>query len=350
MRLQRWIAQREVHWQRLDELLHQVEKRGFRSLSAKELRELASLYRSTSGDLARARAHRAGRLLQHDLQQLTVRAYTAIYQGSRRQEWNAIVDFCLWGFPATVREAGGYIAAATVIFAIMGVVGGWYGWQDPGFLELMLPEWLIAMVRDRGELWTGPILGWEAVSSSNLAINNISVSLGAVGGGITAGLWTIYILMLNGLLIGTVGALVGRYELAYPFWAFVFPHGALELPAIFLAGGAGLAIARSLVWPGALRRADALKQSGTLAARLLFGIVPLLLIAGAIEGFISPSESIPNAVKYALGGVNFVLFAIYCQRIRPSVTAPDAPAATPVETPAAAVVPNGAPTASPPLS
>jgi uncharacterized membrane protein SpoIIM required for sporulation len=112
--------------------------------------------------------------------------------------------------------------------------------------------------------------------------------------------------------IGAIATLVGQNNLAYPFWAFVFPHGALELPAIFLAGGAGLLIARAIVFPGRYRRTDALKFYGMKAAKLVFGIVPLLLIAGAIEGFFSPNPFIANPLKYGVGIALFLGLIGYC--------------------------------------
>jgi len=99
-----------------------------------------------------------------------------------------------------------------------------------------------------------------------------------------------------------------------PFWAFVFPHGSLELPAIFFAGAAGLLIARALLFPGKYRRMDALRIYGSQAAQLVYGIIPMLLIAGAIEGFISPNPAIPDMLKYVIGTLIFVLLVLYCQR------------------------------------
>ena len=93
MNIQRWIARREPNWQRLDALLRQIEKKGLKSLRASEIRELASLYRSVAADLARARTQQIGNTLIQRLQSLTTRAYTQIYQGSRRQEWQAILKF-----------------------------------------------------------------------------------------------------------------------------------------------------------------------------------------------------------------------------------------------------------------
>lgn len=314
MNIQRWIARREPNWKRLDALLKQVEKKGLKSLPASDIRELASLYRSVSADLARARTNQVGNTLVQDLQRLTSRSYSQIYQGSRRQEWQGVVEFCRWGFPAVVQETSGYIAVATGIFLLGGMIAWWFAWQDPVFMSLVVPESLIEKVRDRGELWMGSIVGIEPLASSGIMINNLSVCFRAVGGGITAGAYTVFIMAFNGVLIGAIATLVGQNNLAYPFWAFVFPHGSLELPAIFFAGGAGLLIARGMLFPGKYTRVEALKFYGYKAAQLVFGIVPMLVIAGTIEGFFSPSPVAPEPLKYLAGIGLFTLLVMYCSR------------------------------------
>ncbi len=317
MNIQRWIARREPNWKRLDALLRQVEKKGLKSLRSPQIRELASLYRSVSADLARARTNQVGNTLIQDLQRLTSRSYSQIYQGSRRQEWQEVVEFCRWGFPNAVQQTWGYIAVATAIFLFGALIAWWFSWQDPVFMSLIVPGHLIEKVRDRHELWMGSIVGTEPLASTNIMINNLSVCFRAVGGGITAGAYTLFILAFNGLLLGAIGTLVSQNNLAYPFWAFVFPHGSLELPAIFFAGGAGLLIGRALLFPGKYRRVDALKFYGSQAAQLVFGIVPMLIIAGTIEGFFSPSPVVPDPLKYVVGIGLFTLLVFYCSRKRP---------------------------------
>ena len=283
MNIQRWIARRELFWKRQDALLRQVEKKGIKSLRSDDIRELASLYRSVAADLARARTQKAGNIIIHNLQVLTTRGYNQIYQGSRRQEWQALVDFYRWGLPGVVQQNAGYIALATSLFLLGAIVAWWYAWQDTTFMSLIVPENLIRKVRDEHQLWMGSIVGVEPLASTSIMMNNLSVSFGAVAGGITAGIYTVFLLVFNGLSIGAVATLVGQNNLAYPFWAFVFPHGSLELPAIFFAGGAGLLIARAILFPGKYRRIDALKLYGERAVQLVFAIVPMLIIAGTIE-------------------------------------------------------------------
>jgi len=320
MNIKRWIERREGSWRKLEQLLQRAEKKGLGRLSTPEVKELASLYRSVSADLARARTAKLGQTLVQDLQNLTTRAYSQIYQGARRQEWQGVWRFCLWGFPAAIQANGGYIALATAIFLGGGLVGWWFAWQDPSFLRLVVPLGLIDLVQEEGELWMGSILGVEPMASSNIMINNIGVSFKTMAGGMTLGLLTVYILFFNGLLIGAIATLVGQNNLALPFWAFVCPHGALELPAIFMAGGGGLLLARGLLLPGRYGRRDALKYYGLRAVQLMYGIVPLLVIAGTIEGFLSPNPGIPDILKYLMGAAIFGGLVAYCSR-QPQQTA-----------------------------
>ncbi len=316
MNIKRWISRREPNWQRLDALLRQVEKKGLKSLQAAEISELASLYRSVAADLARARTQQVGNTLTQSLQFLTTRAYTQIYQGSRRQEWQGVVEFYSWGLPAVVQQTFLYIVAATATFLLGALIAWWYAWQDPTFISLIVPESLISQVRDEHKLWMGSIVGIEPLASSNIMINNLSVSFGAIAGGFTAGVSTAFLLLFNGLLIGALATLVSQNNLAYLFWAFVFPHGSLELPAIFFAGGAGFLLARAILFPGKYNRRDALKFYGSLAVQLVFGIVPMLIISGTIEGFFSPNPSVPSPFKYLLGMSLFVVLVVYCNRKR----------------------------------
>jgi uncharacterized membrane protein SpoIIM required for sporulation len=311
MHVQRWIARREPHWKQLEQLLDRVEKRGLNALDPAEVRQLASLYRSVCTDLARAQTHQVGAVLIQDLQKLASRSYGQVYQSSRRQQWGQVLAFYRSGFPAVLRQTALYTTIATAIFVVSALVAWWFAWQDPQFVELLLPKSLVRLVRDDGQLWMGRIMGNSPGESSGIMTNNIGVCLRAIAGGLLAGLGTVYILVFNGLMIGAVSALVAQHNLAIPFWAFVFPHGSLELPAIFLSGGAGLMIAKALLFPGNYRRRDAFQIYGPQIAQLVYGMVPMLIIAGTIEGFISPNPAIPTMLKYLLGGAIFLALLVY---------------------------------------
>jgi uncharacterized membrane protein SpoIIM required for sporulation len=107
-------------------------------------------------------------------------------------------------------------------------------------------------------------------------------------------------LFFNGLLIGVIGTACWQAGMSNQLWSFVAPHGVLELPAIFIAGGAGLLLARGLLFPGSLPRRDSLVEAGGRAVRLVLGVIPMLVVAGFIEGYLSPSN-FPVSLKFALG-------------------------------------------------
>src|SRR5437667_5169432 len=148
----------------------------------------------------------------------------------------------------------------------------------------------------------------------------LSVSFAAFAMGISAGIGTIWMMIINGMLIGVIGAATWQAGMALQLWSFVAPHGVLELPAIFIAGGAGLEIARGMLFPGLLPRRESLAQAGGRAARLVLGIVPMLIVAGIIEGFVSPS-GIAKPLKLLLAAVLFGALTAYL--VRPG--APHAP-------------------------
>lgn len=118
-------------------------------------------------------------------------------------------------------------------------------------------------------------------------------------------------MVFNGVMIGVIGTACWLAGMNIPLWSFVAPHGVLELPAIFIAGGAGLRLAQGLLFPGLLSRRDSLAQGGGEAVRLLLGAVPVLIIAGCIEGFVSPSPAISWQMKFALAASIAVIFFSY---------------------------------------
>jgi uncharacterized membrane protein SpoIIM required for sporulation len=123
-------------------------------------------------------------------------------------------------------------------------------------------------------------------------------------------LGTLYMMAFNGLLIGVIGMACWISGMSLDLWSFVAPHGVLELPAIFIAGGAGLRIAQGLLFPGVLARRDSLARAGYEAVQLLLGTIPILIIAGLIEAFVSPT-GLPIPLKFSMAAALFVLLNAY---------------------------------------
>jgi uncharacterized membrane protein SpoIIM required for sporulation len=140
--------------------------------------------------------------------------------------------------------------------------------------------------------------------------NNISVSLRAFVFGITLGLGTIYVLFMNGALLGALTALMYMYGSPKHYWSLILPHGVIELTAIFISGAAGLIIAKSILLPGEFTRKHSLIKGAKKAVSLVMGVVLMLVVAGIIEGFFTPL-AISENVKLAFAAVTAIILAIY---------------------------------------
>jgi uncharacterized membrane protein SpoIIM required for sporulation len=163
---------------------------------------------------------------------------------------------------------------------------------------------------ERHEMWTHSILSVKPAASSAIMTNNMSVAFTMFAGGITAGLFTVWMTLFNGLLMGVIGCLCWMHGMSVQLWSFVAPHGALELPAIFIAAAAGLRVAQGLLFPGMLSRRESLTLAGGEAVRLLLGVIPMLVIAGVIEAFVSPGP-MPVWMKFVSGAALLLLLATY---------------------------------------
>jgi uncharacterized membrane protein SpoIIM required for sporulation len=303
----KWIEKRKPYWQQLESLIAS-SKTGLKGLSHDELRELSLLYRQTAADLAAIRQDPGSVHFARYLNQLMARAHNIIYAGHRAST-GAIFKFFRYEYPRVFRRNLKYCALAFAVFIVGGLAGAALTLQDPDFQLRVLGPQMVQTIQ-RKEMWTHSIIGVKPLASSKIMTNNITVGFMAYATGITAGLGTLYMMFFNGLLIGVIGTACALAGMNVSLWSFVAPHGALELPSIFLAGGAGLLIAHGLLFPGLLPRKDSLAMAGREATVLVLGTVPLLIIAGTIEAFVSPTGlSIP--LKFAMSASLLALLSSY---------------------------------------
>jgi uncharacterized membrane protein SpoIIM required for sporulation len=190
---------------------------------------------------------------------------------------------------------------------------------DPSFTRHFLGPQMIETI-ERHEMWTHSIVTVKPLASSAILTNNISVAFSTFALGITAGIGTVWMMLLNGLMMGVVAVACWREGMNLPLWSFVAAHGVLELPAIFIAGGAGIGIAKGLLFPGSLPRRESLVRAGARSVRLVLGTIPMLLIAGVVEGFVSPTD-LPYQLKFLLAGALGTLLVLYLLR-KPSAESP----------------------------
>ncbi len=316
MNVERWLKTRRVTWEKLEELLKLTDKRGVAGLDRQQLQELGRLYRSTSADLSRARALKLSSDVQTYLNNLVVRAHNQVYQ-TNRNRWADLFRFLWEGFPKLVRDNVFYLVLSTSIFLFPAVGSYLAVIDDTKFAQLetakghpLVAEEMWDTINQK-KMWTDAAQDQSPTMFSLIATNNIKVAIMAFVFGLSFGLGTVYVLFVNGLSIGTVFGLCQCNGMAGKLTQFVAPHGVLELTAIFLSGAAGLIIGKSLWFPGQYKRIDAFKNACKRAMGLFAGCVPILLVAGCIEGFISPRTDIPVDIKYLVSVSTLVFLMLY---------------------------------------
>jgi len=317
----RWLEKRRPHWIRLEQLVAASGRRGVAGLASSELQELALLYRQIASDLSTVREDPTGTQMAIYLNHLLGRAHNLIYMG-RRAKPRGIWNFYKDSYPAIFRETLPDTFAAFVIFLGAGVSAFLVAMADPSFPRYLLGASMIDTI-ERHQMWTQSIVTIKPLASSTILTNNLTVAFTTFALGITAGIGTFWMILLNGLLMGVVSEACWREGMSLQLWSFVAAHGILELPAIFIAGGAGFGIARGLLFPGNLPRRVSLVLAGSRSVRLVLGTIPMLLVAGLIEGFVSPSNLHPSRkflLSAALGTIMVLYFLKKSPKADPSST------------------------------
>jgi uncharacterized membrane protein SpoIIM required for sporulation len=306
-----WIARRRSHWDRLAALLAQADQSGLAQLSRAELQEMALLYRQVAADLSVLRQDATARTYADHVNQLLARAHHIIYSG-KKATLASIFRFLRDEYPAIFQRQLRYVGLSLAVSVAWGLLGAVITSARPEFMRHFVGPAMISTM-ERHEMWTKSVVTVAPMASSYIMTNNLTVSFVTFAGGIVFGLGTFWFLYRNGMMLGVIGAACHQYGMSIALWSFVAPHGSLELPAILIAGGAGFRLGHAMLFPGALRWKDSVARGGIEATRLVSGIIPMLIIAGILEGFFSPSHA-PVWLKFTVGGLLFTLMLIWLFR------------------------------------
>jgi uncharacterized membrane protein SpoIIM required for sporulation len=219
--------------------------------------------------------------------------------------------------PREVRRSLGPIALAAVLMFGPAIIAYTAVVRDPAVARVFIPAGMLDRAEDgvrRAKTGRGYISDPELfrpVMATSIIANNVQVTFAAFAMGIAFGIGTVIVLVTNGVSLGGVFGLYASKGIASLLVKFVAPHGVLELSAICIAGGAGFLLAAALLVPGNRPRGEALRENGRRAIRLVAASTVLLLIAGTLEGFVSPIETWPLAWKLAVSAATAVFLAVY---------------------------------------
>ncbi len=300
----RFIVQNQPAWDRLATLTQAVRRRP----TLAQVEELVQLYQRTSAHLSHARTERADPALVARLTRLVADAAGALY-GTRPRSLRGIGRFFTTTFPAAVWHARRFVVAATLLLLVPAfAVGAWVGASDAA-LEATGPDAVReAYVNEDFEAYYSSSPAAEFASS--VTINNIQVAILAFAAGALLCVVTAWILAYNGANVGVAGGLFAAVGEQPKFWGLILPHGILELSAVIVAAAAGLAIGWAVIAPGDRPRAEALAEEGRRAAAVVMGITLAFVVAGLIEGFVTPS-GLPTWTRVGIGVVAGLAFWTY---------------------------------------
>lgn len=320
MDIDRFVEERKDRWRRLEEVLGRAENSTEQELGPEGMRELLRLYRLASSDLNQARSLTADPELLERLNALTGRGYRFIYR-SRREggTWARLRRFLGFEVPEAYRQEAwsvGTAAAMLLLGALFGVLAVLA--RPSAAEELIHPMFYTQSPRERvaeierqeeriSTLDDAALFGAQ-LYTHNIKVSFLAFSLAALT--LAGGAW---VLFTNGVLLGAVATTYLLDGVSLFFFAWVGPHGALELPAIAFAGAAGLVAGRALFFPGELSRGAALRRAMPRVWRMMVGVMLFLVIAGLIEGSFSQfsAKTVPYSLKIAVAVVLHVGLLAY---------------------------------------
>lgn len=326
MNIERFLTERRPVWEDLRKLLDRAD---MVELSREEMHELVELYRRTCSDLNRARSHTANPEILGHLNQLTGRAYRFIYRAAHETPvWSTFVKLLTREIPAAFRKQRAAVLFAAAAFLAGALFGAIAVLVDPANGERLIPQdFFTERPRDRVEKIERSEERIDDVENAlvfgaSLYTHNIKVAFLAFSLGALTILLGIVILFYNGVILGAVGTMYVLDDVSVFFFAWVGPHGALELPAIIFGGAAGLVIGRALLMPGDLSRGASLRRVLPDVWRMIIAACLTLVLAGFIEGSFSQfsAKTVPYSLKISVAALLFtgLMAYLFLRRTRES--------------------------------
>ncbi len=317
--LKHFIETNRPVWAELERAVERLETDPGARLSLAELQQFHMLYERTAADLARISTFSAEPEIRGYLENLVARAYGEVHETRERRrrfrplEW----FFCTW--PQTFRR---HVAAfwLSVAITLAGCAFGGFALAfDPDAKQVLLPfEHLQGDPSERvareEKALTDHLGGSKTSFSAALMTHNTRISILAMALGMSWGVGTILLLFYNGIILGAVATdYVAAGQMKF-LLGWLLPHGVIEIPAILIAGQAGLVLAGALIGRG-----ERLSLSGRLRAlspdlaTLIFGVALMLVWAGLVEAFLSQYHEplIPYSAKIAFGAIELVLLGLF---------------------------------------
>ena len=320
--LQKFIVEERPFWSELEGVLDKLERRPELRLTLVQVERFHYLYQRASADLAKIKTFSAEPITRTYLESMVARAFGEIHETRERPHRLAPLHWFFVTFPQTFRR---HIKAFWICLAAMlagSIFGGFVLIADPDSKQVLLPfSHLHGDPSDRVAAEESArddrLQGAKSSFSSYLMTHNTKVSIFTLALGMTWGIGTLIMLFYNGVILGAVAldyVLAGETTFLL---GWLLPHGAIEIPAIILAGQAGLVLAGALIgWGKPIPLKSRLRKISGDLVTLIFGIAIMLIWAGIIEAFFSQYHEpvIPYAAKIGFGSLELILLVLFMAR------------------------------------
>lgn len=307
MQLKQFIQQHRIDWQELEQSIRNLQRK--KHITSTTIDAFDHLYQKAAQNLSYCQTYYPNEEVTGYLNDIVSKAHNVLYQ-KQQSSWKQLRYFFSTKFVGLLLEQWKPIVIAMLLFFFGGLASFLSVLDNPLHINGILPNDMAQSIAEPSELEENAGSMNASLMSAEIMTNNIRVAMLAFAGGITFGLLTIYLLVYNGVIIGALAALFWNSGNSYIFWAYIVPHGIIELLAIFIAGGAGLLMGYKLCVPGNLPRLYQLKLQTIRSVQLLLGTIPIFILAGIIEGFITPAN-LSLELKYVVALLTLIGFISY---------------------------------------
>ena len=305
MKLPSFIRQKKKEWAKFEELLD--------IKSSVDSEKLADLYIEILEDLSYARTFYPKADIIPYLNGLANRAHRKIYR-TKRENSNKLIKFYKSDFPLMFYKYQRYLLISFTVFVFFTIIG-WYSiTQDYNFVRIILGDAYVNMTLEniaKGDPMAVYKSGHSAEMFLGITLNNIMVAFRAFVFGIIFLIGTIYIMMQNGVMLGSFLGLFNENNLLWESFRTIWIHGTIEISVIIIAGAAGLVLGSGFLFPNTYSRLESLKRAGKDGVKILISTIPFFIIAGFLEGFVTRHTEMPDFLAILIILISLAAIVFY---------------------------------------